>query len=587
MPLDQDVVSLAKAVRQVESGGNFTAQGKSGEFGGYQYTEPTWNAQAKAAGVSIPLKNATREDQNKVFYTWAEQKKKEGYNIGQIASMHNAGEGRPNAYVEGNKGTNSYGVSYDTADYAKKVADLYHQEKSQGAQGGYGYATPPAIQNSTPSSTGSPFEGSSGQATDTGSFNQDVNNRIGEAGQAYTDFSAGKQNIASTGLQIVGAGAGLIGDATNRLIEATPILGSVMKGLEGVIGKGVTEFANTDMGQSVLQSVAQFSNAHPELAKDIGAGFNILTAIPVLKGLGVVKEVALNGASQILKNKAEQMASKSISEAVSGSITGRKILKANPDAIKTIIDDRLLPDIKGGKWDTSGPDSQIEAHLSQYENELQAELQKANVPSTASRINLAQLKKDAMQDAIQQLKPTKPIEEYFNRIQSKLGDYPTLSDLNEAKRTVAGNITENGFMSPTISTDKIVRSALQKGVEDGAKTLGLKDVNAINAKMSRLFKAQKVLGQMNGKTVKLGNMGKVGEIVGGSGAEIAGHALGVPPLVSGFLGYKATGALERGLGNISKKILDRVNPAKAVNPKKAIKTVSGMVGTDALTHQSK
>ena len=61
--LDQDAVNLAKAIRQTESGGNFNARGKSGEFGAYQFTEPTWNAYASKYGINVPLEKATREQQ--------------------------------------------------------------------------------------------------------------------------------------------------------------------------------------------------------------------------------------------------------------------------------------------------------------------------------------------------------------------------------------------------------------------------------------------------------------------------------------------------------------------------------------------
>ncbi len=128
--LDKSVVNLARAVRNVESGDNFNARGKSGEYGGYQYTPATWAAHSKAAGINAPLESATKEDQNKVFYTWAKAQKDAGKNVGEIVSMHNAGEGRPQAYLEGNKGTNKFGVDYDTAEYARKVAQKYQELKS-------------------------------------------------------------------------------------------------------------------------------------------------------------------------------------------------------------------------------------------------------------------------------------------------------------------------------------------------------------------------------------------------------------------------------------------------------------------------
>ena len=57
--LDPQVVNLAKAIRQSESGGNFTAPGESGEYGAYQYTDATWAKDSAAAGVKVPLEQAT------------------------------------------------------------------------------------------------------------------------------------------------------------------------------------------------------------------------------------------------------------------------------------------------------------------------------------------------------------------------------------------------------------------------------------------------------------------------------------------------------------------------------------------------
>lgn len=124
--LDPNVVNLAKALRYVESGGNFTARGQSGEFGAYQFTAPTWNAWSnEVLGRPVPLEQATPEEQNQVAYTKLKQWKDQGFNVGQVASMWNAGEGRPDAYIEGNAGVNDQGVAFDTAAYARKVAEAY------------------------------------------------------------------------------------------------------------------------------------------------------------------------------------------------------------------------------------------------------------------------------------------------------------------------------------------------------------------------------------------------------------------------------------------------------------------------------
>ncbi len=139
--LDPQVVNLAKAIRQSESGGDFNASGKSGEHGAYQYTEPTWAKDSASAGVNVPLKQATPEQQNQVAYTKLKAWKDAGHNVGQIASMWNAGEGEPDAYTgkfsngQPSVGTNKEGVHFDVPTYAKSVAAAYQKLKSGGQAG--------------------------------------------------------------------------------------------------------------------------------------------------------------------------------------------------------------------------------------------------------------------------------------------------------------------------------------------------------------------------------------------------------------------------------------------------------------------
>jgi len=128
--LDPQAVSMAKAIRDTESGGKFDAKGASGEWGAYQFTPATWSAYAREAGVNAVFGGATPEQQNEVAYKKIKQWKDQGYNVGQVASMWNAGAGRPNAYVEGHKGVNSMGVAYDTPAYAEKVAKAYQRIKT-------------------------------------------------------------------------------------------------------------------------------------------------------------------------------------------------------------------------------------------------------------------------------------------------------------------------------------------------------------------------------------------------------------------------------------------------------------------------
>lgn len=129
--LDQDIVNLAKAIRQVESGNRAVTPAEGSQLGGksrYQYTRDTWKS---VAGKYLGNPNAemTLENENKATYSRLLDWKKQGYDPGQIASMWNAGEGRPNAHKENFRGTNKYGVRYDVPAYVNKVYNEYKSVK--------------------------------------------------------------------------------------------------------------------------------------------------------------------------------------------------------------------------------------------------------------------------------------------------------------------------------------------------------------------------------------------------------------------------------------------------------------------------
>lgn len=132
--LDPGAINLTKAIRQTESGGNFQAMGKSGEYGAYQFTKPTWDSAAKKYGVVADYNKATPEQQNEVAYKQIKEWKDQGYNVGQIASLWNSG--KPDAYLDASyTGTNKYGATFDVPAYAKSVATAYQTIKGGGNVG--------------------------------------------------------------------------------------------------------------------------------------------------------------------------------------------------------------------------------------------------------------------------------------------------------------------------------------------------------------------------------------------------------------------------------------------------------------------
>jgi len=112
---------IVDSIKNVESGGDYNAKGKSGEFGAYQFMPRTWDAwsgeftQATKGQAQTLVPTPANQD---AVATWKiEQLQKQGYTPDQIASIWNSGS--PD--YAGKTGTNSQGVKYDVPGYVKKV----------------------------------------------------------------------------------------------------------------------------------------------------------------------------------------------------------------------------------------------------------------------------------------------------------------------------------------------------------------------------------------------------------------------------------------------------------------------------------
>lgn len=258
--LDPQVVALAKAIRDNEGGTDFTKKGKDGEFGAYQFMPDTWaSSSQKYLGQSTPLTSSTKEQQNEVAYKQIKDWKDAGHNVGEIASMWNAGPGLPNAYIDGNKGTSTAGAPYDTKAYAKRVAEAYQTYKSES----------PDTQNSSGNSLAS-----------------DITGVAGALGQGVLDVG----NAAATGVNnLFGAGIGLV----KKGLELDPLSGvtptSTNPALEGV-KPAAQALINSPTGKAVGKTAADFQEQHPLLSSNLGKATNIASTFLPLKGLSIAKE---------------------------------------------------------------------------------------------------------------------------------------------------------------------------------------------------------------------------------------------------------------------------------------------------------
>lgn len=564
-PVDQQALDLTHAIALQESGSggkpNYSAIGDNGTSkGAYQWQPGNFEAAAKAAGLDP--NDFSPQNQDKVAYSEVKAYKDKGYDPGQIASLWNSGS--PNNW-QNHSGTttiNGKQLSYDTPTYVKGVQKYYQQlTQSQGTQGnGLGALTPQtiqptAIQSSDNATTPPPTNSNQG-------LGSDLSGRLGQAGIALSDAASGKINPLSGILQAAGAGAGAINDTVGAGVGELNKAGNFLSG--GLLGKFENELGSsasavgdslgqTDTGKAVIDGVKSFEQNHPELTNDIGAAGNIAGVIPLLTGGGALLGAGKDALAGALSDAGTNAVTKELGEVTARTVGGRAALANEPDALSVLAQKEYMPSISGGKYSTQEASTALDGAISDIDdNELTPALEKANVPDTASRVPLAQYRQEAVAAAKDQLKDSAPIEKYFDRLKEKYGDYPTLQQMNEAKRIVARNISESGFSSPTYSVDKIVRGTLQKSVEDGAKTLGLGDVGAINQKMARLIKAQNLLKYIEGKTAKSGLIGKVLREGVADAATVAGESAG------NATGVPFAGALAgRGAGNLVGSLVKR------------------------------
>ena len=539
--LDTQVVDLAKAIRENESRGNFNARGASGEWGGYQFTQGTWDNYAKEAGVNAKWGEASPQQQNEVAYKKLKQWKDQGYNVGQIASMWNAGPGRPNAYAENWKGTNAYGVEYDTPAYAKKVAEAYQKYKSERVLA--------ERKTQVPTTTTQPEQ----EPNFIQSLQDISTNRLGQASEAINRGLSGEQGVLSTVLQTAGAGAGGLLDVIGAGIKEVPVLGKGVEMAENLIGKGVEKAAETETGQAVMGAAQDFIKEHPTASANIGAAANIASAVPIggalirggslaLRSPGLIKDAL----TPVAKKEAAAIGEieKTIARRATGGQAIRSAERRGLNPIETIVKERLLPtiekDAKGTpRYDINKADAQIEDVVDKLDDQLDDMLSKASM-NLAGQVRLDDVKGAVLQEIEKEFKGSPDLKKVLGKVEEdfdsfKLSynrDFVSLNELNRIKREVRKSVK---FDTP--SMDESARyhegQVMMRIIEKVGESQGLADIRRINQEMANRLEAQRMLRKyVHGKSVMENPgfdwiIGRGTEPFAVAGAEAAGQATGI------------------------------------------------------------
>lgn len=589
MALDQQALALTKAIRDAESGGSkdpYKASGASGETGAYQFMPETWHARAAKylGNANAPQDRIT---QNKVQYLWVKDMKDKGYTAAQIASMHNAGEGRPNAYKENWKGVNSQGVAYDTPAYVGKVKQAYMKYKPQTT-----VETPPPapVAPSKPLyEKASDFLGTTklgkalgATAAVIGGTANDINEsaiRGAEADRQKAELlkrpDLRPEQRVNLMKQLGQATAQPVQTATEAMpeINYTPeeIYGSALNtaalALPGSVGvaKGAglgARVAGTALGGMLAGGAMGAGNAMQENKGIKDVALNAAKSAALGGVLGSGGELAATGLSKVLPK-------------VAGKVAGTALKEPLREVKKGIVYGNESLGEKAVKLGYKGTDNQIyqaaEKNLDNIENRLQSVLKPNTNIVTREEVAGSKVVKNLIKEA--KATPGRAEEAtVIEKIVSELPEEMKISKANDIKRLIYKALGDRAYaLDATLATKrngmKAVANALKNLIEEkSVYTAGKGQVRRLNQLLADHGKIRDAALQNLARSNNRAMLGLsdysalgVGGIIGGAPGAIAAE---IAKRIAGTTFGKTWGAfLMAKIGNVITKIAPTVNSA--------------------------
>ncbi len=567
--LDPQAVNLTRAIRQTESGGNFQAKGKSGEYGAYQYTPDTWSKDSSKYGVNVPLEKATKQQQNEVAYKKVKELKDAGYNVGQIASIWNSG----NPEWEGNVGVNKHGVAFDTPKYVNSVSKAYQTIKGGGnvgidqnnpssvdaSQNGSNFVNP-----GTPPPQGNNFVTPSNETAQTPAVDTSTNgnpkkggfwNGVGKfinsiespfIGLAATPVQAlaklaGKQDPYAQGVPGVGSNVDVTPLNLEKKLGDAAQVGSYLVPGEGVLGAA---------GMGLLQGAGSQMSQGADLAQTaIGGGEGALLG-GATAGLTKLAGAGLSKAGELLSGESAQKAVQGIKDAYSSALNLNASERAfenrsGKDLAEVLVKNGAsLGRYENGTLDASKAIETIQNKLTPLNAEADKIL--SHSQGVVADVSLPEIEAnlhatvDAMKiPEVEKVSAKNEITDYLKAEAKKYGtDIPP---------DVADRIKQ-GFWGATFDRNRtnlqnhipyIIGKELQGAAEKAiAGTDTETSLHLLNKERSNLIDALRRLQKMDG--VKLLKGGRLGNMAGGLTGTIIGSSMGpLGGLAGDYFGTKA------------------------------------------------
>lgn len=607
--LDAGAVNLAKAIRKRESKGNYNAVGDAGSSKGAYQWQPG-NFEAGARKYALNPSDFSPVNQDKVAYHQVKELKDKGYSPEQVAAAWNAGEGSlKNDKWKTNVGTttiNGQEIHYDTPGYVRDVTGEFQRLK-----GGYNptpysggssqfalnlSGAPTDQQSSQPQQTPPNFIPNGGEiANDLGT---DLKGRGTQVANALTTATGGGTGLLSAPIQLAGAVAGGIGDVVNAGLKFIP----GVQGGEKMLGQGIKAVMDTQTGKDVSKLFNDFSVAHPELAANIGAGVDIIGAIPILRGLTLVKGAIMDAKTSVFRDSMEKAAQTEIKDTL-GVRPSNALASAERrglDPVGTLVKTpAYLPEVvanpSGGFMYSSARGLEnITKDLNINEAELQAKLDEAIHKNVM--VSLEDARAQMLRDVRREFplsgnysNAVKAVDNYFNSVVESSGgrNMISLNELNGMKRDVREAVFDvSGDIRGTFSAEvkDVMGRSLMTQVENTAKKLGIDGVPEVNKAMARKIEAMKVLKALHESRVKV--KGGIGKEAASTGAMVAGEAAGNAvglPIVGALASRSILGKIANRVPRTAVGRLSRFKPDAKSRVRKGLLQIGKGVAVQGLT----
>jgi hypothetical protein len=563
-PLNQTALTLSRAIRSVESNGNYNAVGDNGQsHGAYQFNKSNFQNWATQYGLDPNDMSPTNQDH--VAYERINGLLNQGIPPSQVAAIWNGATYKDGQYQAINPA------------YPQKVQQAY--EAQLGKQGGGQSAQP---QNSglggfDPNSQATPTAGlggfssqlqaptiQGGSPTDTSAQPQGPNaiqkigNDVasGNYGGAAVDAGKSLLNMAfpvvgdlvhdvqgksdKSALQQLGdAGMSALwflpfGDIADAIGIGTKALGAseAVGDAAGVIGSGAAGGYAGDVSSNLSQGKTGASAVKPGLGTLVGGGLGVAGV-----GAGALYNKFL-GEQNVVDNvtKAYDDASGATKSGIKNvSKTASKGLDPNSEFLANAGIPPETQEINGRRVFTTGAESASQATLQDRINAL-TNLRDQGVAQSGATNNLEELRQSMLAKANQDYSGTalttakKQINDEMDSLaqdpkyaQDANGNIQT-STTNKIKSYLQGRAKYDAATPSLTSQIYGTMANTTKGaVEDAAESAGSPDIKALNKIIQQHIDAKDYLTKLNGQTVRGGRLG--GYAARGVGA-LVGNALG-------------------------------------------------------------